>query len=70
MGIISCYAEEYHGEYAAQLAIPTSEERERENAEWFRQANTWNLTPVVELSGGKLDYEEARLARIVLKQRQ
>jgi ATP-dependent DNA helicase RecQ len=37
-------------------------------AEWFRQAKTWNLAPVVELSKGKLDYEEARLARVVLKQ--
>ena len=39
-------------------------------AEWFQKANSWNLTPVVKISGGQLDYEEARLARIVLKQRQ
>ncbi|MCL2305209.1 MAG: DNA helicase RecQ [Planctomycetaceae bacterium] len=38
-------------------------------AEWFRQANSWNLTPVVEIAAGQLSYEEARLARIVLKQR-
>ena len=45
-------------------------ERLEQIAEWFQQAKSWNLTPVVELSAGKLDYEEARLARIVLKQRQ
>ena len=137
LGIISCYAEEYRGEYATRLALPTAEERERaierehaekvsnteratlqllnegktldqicmirnlkrstvlshldtlinagftfpfkseiasarleQIAEWFRLAQSWNLTPVVELSGGQLDYEEARLARIVLRQRQ
>jgi ATP-dependent DNA helicase RecQ len=37
-------------------------------AEWFRQANSWNLGPVVELAAGQLDYEEAKLARIALKQ--
>ncbi|MDR0327381.1 MAG: DNA helicase RecQ [Planctomycetaceae bacterium] len=45
-------------------------ERLEQIAVWFQQAQTWNLTPVVELSAGQLDYEEARLARMVLKQRQ
>ena len=45
-------------------------ERMEQIAEWFRRANSWNLTPVVEISGGQLGYDEARLARIVLKQRQ
>jgi len=45
-------------------------ERLEQIAEWFRLAKSWNLTPVVEQSEGQLDYDEARLARIVLKQRQ
>jgi ATP-dependent DNA helicase RecQ len=47
-----------------------SPERLEQIADWFRQAKSWNLTPAVELSTGQLDYEEARLARIVLRQRQ
>ena len=58
----------------AGIAVPykpnIAPERLEQIAEWFQQANTWNLTPVVELSAGGLDYEEARLARIVLRQRQ
>jgi len=46
-----------------------SPKRLEQIAEWFRQAKSWNLTPVVEQSGGQLDYDEARLARMVLKQR-
>ncbi len=57
----------------AGIEIPLKSEIPSERldqiAEWFRQAKTWNLTPVVELSEGTLDYEEARLARIALKLR-
>ena len=58
----------------AGVAVPftpdIAPERLEKIAQWFRQAKSWNLTPAVELSAGDLDYEEARLARIVLRQRQ
>ena len=43
-------------------------ERLAQIAEWFRQVKSWNLTLAVEQSDGGLDYEEARSARMVLKQ--
>jgi len=56
------------------MAVPfkpdIAPERLEKIAEWFRQAKSWNLTPAVEISEGQLDYEEARLARMVLRQRQ
>ena len=57
----------------AGVEIPLPEidpERLEQIAGWFRQANSWNLGPVVELAAGQLDYDEAKLARIALKQRE
>ena len=56
--------------FKVPLTPDMTPERLEQIARWFQQANCWNLTPVVELAAGQLNYEEARLARIVLKQRE